>query len=110
MVLDADRHGLFLVGGTFGLKEEDVRARLGDRIWYLYAEPNCDPDSDLADDDDSSLLGAAGVATHQTPGPEGPDADETVADMSIRRAARQLDLNTKAVRWNTGASNASERA
>ena len=89
-----------------------MRARLGDRLWYLYAEPNCncDLDCDLTDDDDSSLLGAAGVATHQTPGPEGPDADETVADMSIRRAARQLDLNTKAVRWNTGASNASERA
>ena len=35
-----------------GVKEEDVRARLGDRLWYLYAEPN-----------DSSLLGAAGVVT-----------------------------------------------
>ena len=89
-----------------------MRARLGDRLWYLYAEPNCncDLDCDLTDDDDSSLLGAAGVATHQTPGPEGSDPDETIADKSIRRAAHQLDFNTKAVRRNIGPSNASKRA
>ena len=66
---------------------------------------------DSTDDDDSTLLGAADVATNQNRGPEGPDADETITDMSTRRTACQHeDLMNKAVRRATGASNANGRA
>ena len=51
-------------------------------------------------------MGAADVATNQNRGPEGPDEDATITDVSTRLAACQQDLMNKAVRRATGTSNA----